>query len=66
MTTVFSARDLGSEGRLTRQPVAEVMTIPARFMRHTATDAVAVIDQLGRPVGLLTEADLVGLLAKEP
>lgn len=36
----------------------------ARFMRDNATDAVAVVDASGKPIGVVTGGDLVSLLAR--
>jgi len=43
-------------------PQAKVLDV-ARFMRATGTDAVAVADAGGQPVGIVTGTDLVALLA---
>lgn len=51
---------------LARQPVvAATATVreAAYAMQHSGTDAVVVLDGDGRPVGVLTAADLVALLA---
>ncbi|WP_027344318.1 CBS domain-containing protein [Hamadaea tsunoensis] len=42
----------------------ETVRLAARVMHACGTDAVVVVDDGGRPVGLLTAADLVGLLAR--
>ncbi|GAA4465266.1 CBS domain-containing protein [Phytohabitans houttuyneae] len=43
-------------------PGAKVLEV-ARIMRATGTDAVAVADADGRPLGIVTVTDLVALLA---
>lgn len=43
-------------------PRAKVLDV-ARFMRATGTDAVAVADTDGQPLGIVTGTDLVALLA---
>ncbi|NUS57519.1 MAG: CBS domain-containing protein [Streptomycetaceae bacterium] len=42
----------------------ETIRLAARVMHVCGTDAVVVVDRAGRPAGLLTAADLVGLLAR--
>ncbi|MDQ7910417.1 CBS domain-containing protein [Phytohabitans sp. ZYX-F-186] len=43
-------------------PLATILDV-ARFMRATGTDAVAVADTDGYPLGIVTGTDLVALLA---
>lgn len=43
-----------------RATLAEV----ARVLRHCATDAVVIVDEGNHPIGVITTADLVGVIAK--
>jgi CBS domain-containing protein len=40
------------------------VVVAARVMRHCGTDAVVVVDDGRRPVGVLTGSDVIALLAK--
>jgi CBS domain-containing protein len=40
------------------------LVVAARIMRHCGTDAVVVVDNDRRPVGVLTGSDVIALLAK--
>jgi CBS domain-containing protein len=57
--TVFTALDLEPAVLSVHAAVLDA----ARLMRHTACDAVAVINAEGRPIGVVTGSDLVSLLA---
>lgn len=49
------------------QPIVRrdaTVVVAARVMRHCGTDAVVVVDDDHRPVGVLTGSDVIALLAK--
>ncbi len=67
-TSLHTTRDLGSQGRLSRRPIAEVMTVPAPIiadnvplveaiatMVRLGVSHAAVVDRRGRCTGVLCD-----------
>lgn len=64
--TRFEATSAGEACKGRRPVVGSDATLAdaARMMRRCGTDAVVVVDGLGRPEGVVTTTDIVALLAK--
>jgi CBS domain-containing protein len=72
MTTAYASRDLGTQGRLSRRPIVEVMTVPAPIladnvplgeaaatMVRLGVHHAAVVDRHGRCLGVLDDQTAV-------
>jgi CBS domain-containing protein len=78
MTTVYAGRDLGTQGRLSRRPIVEVMTVPAPIvadnvplveaaatMVRLGVHHAAVVDRHGQCLGILDDRTAVSTWSTE-